>query len=290
MVELSVIIPSRNSPFLNKTIQDVLNSGVDTEVIVNVDENWPTDILQDKRITYVHPSTPKGLRYGVNVGVSLAKGKYIMKTDDHCKFAPDYAKTILETMQDNWLVIPRRYSLDAEKWEINTTRPTRDYHYLCFPQQGKEHDWGMHGVEWHERDIERAAPKYDIDNTMSFQGSCWFANREYYLKRVGMLDDRVETYSSFAQEPQEIGLKYWLTDGKTVINKKTWYAHLHKGRQYGRMYHEDIHTVTSHNWSANHWMNNEEPGMRHPISWLVEKFWPVPTWPEDRSLWVSPLK
>lgn len=289
-MDLSVIIPHRNSPFINQTIQDVLNnSGVETEVIVNVDENWPDPLLDDPRITYVHPATPKGLRYGVNAGVSLARGKYIMKTDDHCAFAPNYAKTIIETIQDNWLVIPRRYSLDAEKWERNMTRPIRDYHYLCFPQQGKEHDWGMHGVEWHDRDKERSDPKYDIDNTMSFQGSCWFANRDYYLKRVGMLDDRIETYSTFAQEPQEIGLKYWLTDGRTVVNKKTWYAHLHKGRQYGRMYKEDYHTVASHNWSAKHWMNNEEPGLKHPISWLVEKFWPVPTWPEDRSKWVSPI-
>ena len=290
-MDLSVIIPHRNSQFINPTIQDVLkNSGVDTEVIVNVDERWPEPLLDDKRITYVHPATPKGLRYGVNVGVSLARGKYIMKCDDHCSFAENFGKVLIDNTQENWLVIPRRYSLDAEKWERNLTRPVRDYHYLCFPQQGKEHDWGMHGVEWNDRTKERMNdPKYDIDDTMSFQGSCWFANREYYLKRVGMLDDRLETYSTFAQEPQEIGLKYWLSDGETKVNKKTWYAHLHKGKQYGRMYHEDIHTVASHNWSAKHWMNNEEPGMTHKMEWLVEKFWPVPTWPEDRSLWVSPI-
>ncbi len=28
-------------------------------------------------------------------------------------------------------------------------------------------------------------------------------------------------------------------------------------------------------------MKNEEPGMIHKIEWLVEKFWPVPTWPDD---------
>jgi len=36
-------------------------------------------------------------------------------------------------------------------------------------------------------------------------------------------------------------------------------------------------------------MNNEEPGMTHKMEWLVEKFWPVPTWPEDRSKWISPI-
>jgi len=289
-IDLSVVIPNRNSPFTTKTIQDVLEKAVgNVEVIVNVDENWPDPLVEDTRVTYIHPGSPRGMRWGINSAVALAKGKYIMKTDDHCMFAPGFDKVMSENCAENWLIIPRRYSLDAENWKIDKGRPVRDYHYLCFPRQGKQHDWGMHGVEWPERGRERSDPKYDIDDTMSFQGSCWFANRRYFTKHVGILDDRIETYSTFAQEPQEIGLKYWLGGGENKVNKKTWYAHLHKGRHYGRMYKEDKHTVASHNWSAKHWMNNEEPKMIHPISWLVEKFWPVPTWPEDRSLWISPI-
>ena len=289
-VNLSIIIPNRNSPFTTKTIQDLLAKAVkEIEIIVNVDENWPDPLFEDKRITYVHPGTPRGMRAGINAGLSLARGKYIMKTDDHCMFAPGFDKELSESCTENWLMIPRRYSLDAENWKIDKGRPIRDYHYLCFPRQGKDHDWGMHGVEWPQRGRERSDSKYNIDDTMSFQGSCWFANKDYFMKHVGYLDDRIDTYSTFAQEPQEIGLKYWLGGGENKVNKNTWYAHLHKGRHYGRMYKEDYHTVASHNWSAKHWMNNEEPGMIHPISWLVEKFWPVPTWPEDRGLWVSPI-
>ena len=290
MPELSVIIPSRNSPFTTKTIQDILEKSVgEVEVIVNVDENWPDPLLKDRRVTYIHPGSPRGMRWGINAALALAKGKYIMKTDDHCMFALGFDKILSENCAENWLVIPRRYSLDAEAWTINKTRPVRDYHYLCFPEKGKKHDWGMHGVEWPERAKVRSDPKYDIDDNMSFQGSMWFANRNYFMKHIGLLDNRIETYSSFAQEPQEIGLKYWLGGGEIKVNKKTWYAHLHKGRAYGRMYREDPNTGASHNWSAKHWMNSEEPNMIHPIAWLVEKFWPVPTWPEDRSLWVSPI-
>jgi len=290
MIDLSVIIPNRNSPFAMKTVQDLLDKAVNSiEIIVYVDEKWPENMILDKRVTYIHRHKPLGMRAGINAGLAAATGKYVMKLDDHCMFAEGYDKVLEDNCAENWLITPRRYSLDAEKWERNMTRPVRDYHYLCYPRKGKEHDWGMHGVEWPDRGKERSDPKYDIDDTMSMQGSCWFANRQYFMKTVGYLDDRVETYSSFAQEPQEIGLKYWLKGGEHKVNKKTWYAHLHKGRTYGRMYHEDIHTVSSHNWSAKHWMNNEEPNLIHPISWLVEKFWPVPTWPEDRNLWVSPI-
>jgi glycosyltransferase involved in cell wall biosynthesis len=289
-MNLSVIIPNRNSQFTSKTIQDLLDKSVtDIQIIVNVDEKWPDPLINDKRVTYVHPAVPMGMRAGINAGLKLAKGKFVMKTDDHCMFAQGFDKELSDSCEDNWLMIPRRYSLDAEKWERNMTRPFRDYHYLCFPKQGKEHDWGMHGVDWFSRDKERSDPKYNIDDTMAFQGSCWFANRDYFMKHVGFLDDRIDTYSTFAQEPQEIGLKYWLGGGANKVNKNTWYAHLHKGRQYGRMYKEDYHTVASHNWSAKHWMTNAETNMIHPISWLVEKFWPVPTWPEDRKAWVSPI-
>ena len=283
-MDLSIIIPSRNELFLNKTIEDILKKvTTNIQIIVNIDENWPDPIIDDKRVTYIHPGTPKGMRWGINSGVSIAKGKYIMKVDGHCMFAEGFDETLMTNTEDNWLVIPRRYSLDAEKWERDMTRPIRDYHYLCFPEQGKEHDWGMHGVEWHARDNERRdKPEFLIDDTPSWQGSCWFANKEYFLNRVGQLDDRDETYSTFAQEPEEIGLKYWLTDGAVKINKKTWYAHLHKGHRYGRMYKVDDHTVASHNWSARHWMNDEEPGMTHTMEWYVnEKFPGMPTWPEN---------
>jgi hypothetical protein len=92
-----------------------------------------------------------------------------------------------------------------------------------------------------------------------------------------------EGYGSFAQESQEIGLKTWLGGGRLTINKKTWYAHLHKGNHYGKMYHlskaENNGQAEGANWSAKHWMNNEESGMIHNMEWFViEKFPNMPTW------------
>jgi glycosyltransferase involved in cell wall biosynthesis len=285
MIDLSVLIPNRNSQFTTKTIQDILEKAVtNIEIIVNVDENWPDPLVEDKKVTYIHPGVSRGMRWGINAAASLAQGRYIMKTDDHCMFAPGFDKTLIENhAEDNWVQIPRRYSLDAENWTINTSRPHRDYMYLCYPQKGKPHDDGMHGVEWWERQRERTDPKYDIDDTMSMQGSCYFMTKNHFdnflhgLSEVG--------YGTFSQESQEIGNKTWLGGGAMKVNKKTWYAHLHKGKTYGRMYHVDRNLnkdmLDGINWSAEHWMNNREPGMIHTLEWLIEKFWPVPTWPED---------
>lgn len=290
MIDLSVVIPNRNSPFTTKTIEDVLkNAGCEVEVIINVDEKWPEPLVEDERVHYIHPSAPIGLRAGVNACVALAKGKYIMKTDDHCSFGENFGKILIENhKEDNWVQIPRRYSLDAEAWKINETRPYRDYMYIDFPQKGKNHDDGMHGKEWYERQEERKEG-YDIDDTPSMQGSCYFMTRNHFVETLGYLKE--EGYGQFSQESQEIGFKTWLGGGALKVNKKTWYAHLHKGKQYGRFYSVpsfNDYTVKASNWSAEHWLNDREPGMIHKFEWFIdEKFPGMPSWPAD---WKQQIK
>jgi glycosyltransferase involved in cell wall biosynthesis len=296
MSKLSVIIPSRGDAtkqelFLGKTVDDIFNKAVgDVEVIVVLDGYWPNPPLQDHDgLVVIHRGNPMGMRPAINAAVSIAKGEYLLKCDAHCMFAPGFDQVLKSDCDDNWVVIPGRYSLDPENWAIdNNGKSRRDYHYLDFPWPDKPHDAGMHGVEWPQRSRERAGnPEYDIDDNMSFQGSCWFMHKSWFTDFLGGLHS--EGYGTFSQEPQEIGNKTWLGGGAVKVNKRTWYAHLHKGSRYGRMYsmgQQEI--IAGHLWSSRHWMNNDEPGMIHPMSWLVELFWPLPGWPEDRSLWVAP--
>jgi glycosyltransferase involved in cell wall biosynthesis len=279
MPELTIVIPNRNSPFTSKTIEDVLtNAGVDVEVIVNVDENWPLPLSKDKRVTYIHPNSPIGLRQGVNTCVAMAKGKYILKTDDHCAFGKDFGKILIENhLEDNWVQIPRRYALDAENWKIEERTDNKypiDYMYIDFPRKGKAHDDGMHGVPWKRDRTE------EIDDTPSMQGSCYFMTKNFFDNFLHKLSE--VGYGQFAQESQEIGFKTWLGGGRLVVNKKTWYAHLHKGSRYGRMYHFPSGTIDASSWSAEHWLNDREPNMVHPFAWFIdEKFPNMPSWPQN---------
>lgn len=293
---LSVIIPSRNSPFLTKTIVDVLEkSKEEIEVIVNVDEKRPENYVNDKRVTYLFPDNPIGLRKGINACVAHAKGEYIMKTDDHCMFAEGFDVVLKEDHESGWVQIPRRYSLDAENWCINKERPYRDYMYIDFPLKGKDHDDGIHGVEWYERQRERSDSKYDIDDTASMQGSCWFMTKDFFDNFLkGMQEYPVPGeygYGQFSQESQEIGFKTWLGGGAMKVNKKTCYAHLHKGKTYGRMYHIsgwNDYTVRASAWSASYWLNNRWEGRIHDFEWFIDTAFPgMPTWPVD---WKQKIK
>lgn len=285
-VDLSVIIPNRNSPYLTPTIKDVLkNAGCTVEVIINVDENWPEEMVEDERVTYIHPPQPIGLRQGVNACVKLAKGKYIMKCDDHVAFGENFGKILIENHQDNWVQIPRRYALDPVKWGIEQREDNKypiDYMYIDFPRKGKDHDDGMHGVPWK---YGEGKDYVEIDDTPSMQGSCWFMTKDYF-NQLGLMDET--GYGQFSQEAQEIGFKAWLSGGAVKVNKKTWYAHLHKGKTHGRFYKMPGGTVEASNWSAEHWLNDREPHMIHKFAWFInEKFPNMPSWPKN---WEEEIK
>jgi glycosyltransferase involved in cell wall biosynthesis len=83
---VSVIIPSHHPIYLQKTIDELLNnSRGEVEVIAVLDGYWTT-LNNDKRVSIVHLGKNRGMRGAINAGVSVSRGKYIMRTDEHCMF------------------------------------------------------------------------------------------------------------------------------------------------------------------------------------------------------------
>lgn len=276
-MKLSIIIPSRNERFLPNTVADILrNARGDVEVIAVCDGYWPNPPLpEDKRLHVIHTGTPKGMRAGVNAGASIAKGQYLMKCDGHCAFADGFDVTLLADIQDNQIVVPRRFSLDAVGWKPQK-EPIDAEHYF-YPWLHPD-DPGLHAVMWKERG--RARRDVLLDEDLTWQGSCWVMHRDHFFKRIGMLDEK--TYGPFWMEPAEIGLKTQLGpwEGQIIRVKKTWMAHLHKGRAYGRGYVQAPRTEINA-WAFDFWWNNKWPQRVHDFEWLIDKFWPIPDWPEN---------
>jgi glycosyltransferase involved in cell wall biosynthesis len=278
---LSVLIPSRNEQFLPQTIADLFAKAAgEIEIIAVLDGYWPSPPLPEyPNLHIIHRSQPRGMRAAINAAASIARGKYLMKTDAHCMFDEGFDEVLKANCDDNWVVIPSRYSLDAENWcRLDTGKSRVDYHYLCCPfKNKKDNDPGLHGVEWRDRARERKdKPEYDVDDEMSFQGSCWAMSRAWWDRLGGMPE---EEYGGFIQEPQQIGIKTWLMGGEVKTIKKTSMSHLHKGQRYGRGYvigASNLHAGSI--YSTDLWMNDKTPGLKHKFSWLIEKFWPIPSW------------
>lgn len=295
MVDLSIVIPSRKEPYLNKTLKSLLDGAkTNIEILVTLDGDKPNDLIHDPRITYTYNEKSIGMRGAINAGLAIAKGKYVAKCDAHCAFADGYDKALIDDMRENWLMIPRRYSLHADRWDRELRMPIKDYHYFAYPTHEVKYGYCIFPQEWKQRTYERLNdPKYAIDDTMTLQGSFYLADRGYFMKHVGFLDDSPQHYSSFSGEQLEVGLKYWLSGGEVKVNKKTWYAHLFKNVNYyskvvganARSYKVDTRASAGWDWCSKHWVNDQEPNMVHRFSWLVNKFWPVPGWPKDKKEW-----
>jgi glycosyltransferase involved in cell wall biosynthesis len=282
-MKLSIIIPAFEEPYLNRTIDSLLaNAAGEVEVIPVIDGYDPGPLPKDSRVQPVVLKRNRGMRGAINAGLEAAKGEFVAKVDAHVAFAPGFDFILTRDMAPSHLIIPRRYSLDEDSWEpARITRYFRDYHYFSAPVES-ESGYGMFVGEWKSRD--RARRGIAVDETMAFQGSFWLAHRRYFLEQVGLLDDRPETYGPFSGDQLEIGLRYWLGGGEIKVNKNTWYAHLSKRRHhylgggFSRRHKGDAQALAGNEWAARHWTNGGDPGMLHPLSWLVERFSPVPTW------------
>ena len=284
---LSVVIPSRKEKFLHKTIKDLLEKATgDIEVIAVLDGYWllPEEIIDDKRVHYIHFSESKGMRACINAGVDIANGKYIMKTDGHCMFAHGFDEILKHDSHSDWVQIPRREALEPESWTMRTDQRPKypiDYMFLTYPNDDK--DWGgreFSGREWRERNDSEEMKGRLIDDAMSFQGSCWFMEKSYYYF-LELMDE--ESYGSFWKEAQEIGFKAWLSGGRVVRNKKTWYAHLYKGKKYGRGYRLDKSGNDTHRQNIQDWMYKKVwHKQKHNMAYLIKKFPDAPMWTPER--------
>jgi len=286
---VSIIVPARNEKFLQQTINSIIaNATGEYEVLVHLDGYWPLPPLDDHpNVNLVHSSTSIGMREAINGLVRIAKGKYILKCDAHCAFAQGFDEALRSACDGHSVVIPRRYSLNVDTWGIDNNGKVRDAHYLSHPTAFGDDTYlgfGMHVKDWPERGEERK--DFVIDEDMITQGSCWLMKKDYFrpLSSIG--------YGTFIQESQEICLRAWLSGGKVLVNKNTWYAHLWKGKTHGRMYPlSREESKRGEIYSADFWYNNrgkKELGLIHDFEWLVDKFWPIPTWHDDwRSLKIN---
>ncbi len=281
--KLSIAIPSRTELFLQRTIQDVLEKATgDVEIFPILDgyEPPPHEIVDDPRVHYIRlpQQTYTQKRHGINHMVDICKGDYVMSLDAHCMMAKGFDEVLIKDLADNEIALPRRNRLDAENWCLQTQRDDRppiDYEYLIWP--GKFDPPGFHGFKWDDRTYERWDIK--VDETITMQASMWCMYKSWYKKNGFM---QIEGFTGWGQEAESLSFKTWLRGGRLITNKNTWYAHLHKGQKYGRMYYMRKATTKKCNaYCYDYFTKDKVPGAIHKFSWLIDRFMPMPGWPSD---------
>jgi len=217
---LSVIIPAYKDPLLIKTIDSLLeNAKGSIEIIAILDGYWPLfELRGDSRVRYIHLGKNGGMRNAINTGVLASRGEYIMRTDEHCMFNKGFDVILTRDCKPNWIVTPRRYFLDPEKWEV------MDVAYVDYEKLAIRENHKFEGQRWHSRGKERQ--HIMIDETMAMQGSCWVMRRSWWDSVISEL--QTEGYGPLHQDSHEMVFKTWKAGGKLMLNKNTWFAHKHR--------------------------------------------------------------
>lgn len=301
---LSILIPARNEAFLKNTIDDILlNRRAKTEIIVVLDGAWPLEPIPDHPdVTLIYHPESIGQRAACNEAARVSVAKYVMKVDAHCSFDEGFDVKMLADMQDNWTMVPIMRNLHVFDWVCqkcgdrhyqgqtptncqkcdNTTVFEREIVWRAKPSpQSKSYcfDSTPHFAYFGEYS-KRLEGQGDLTETMSLQGSCFMMTREKWFE-LGVCD---ESFGSWGSQGIEVSCKTWLSGGRVVVNHRTWYAHCFRttGGDWGfpypmpRSQQERAQAMVKDMFFNNKWEKQI-----HPLSWLVEKFWPVRGWTEN---------
>ena len=312
-LDLSVIITSRNEEFLKRTVDGVLEAReANTNIIVLLDGKWAKPALVDhKDVIIIYYNKSIGQRAGINQAVRLSKAKYIMKLDAHCIVAKGFDRVLVDSAEKlgrNVTQVPRMYNLHAFNWkckkcgnewyqgptptkcmkegekrQANENCDGKEFERVMVWKRRKNRrsdhyrfDSALHFQYWGSLG-KRPGFEGDITETMSLLGACFFMNRERYWE-LGGSD---EAHGSWGQQGTEIACKTWLSGGRLVTNRKTWFSHMFRtqGGDFSFPYPQSGNQVEkARKHSKDLWRDGKWDKAIHPLSWLIEKFAPVPGW------------
>jgi len=298
--DLSILIPARNEMFLAKTVEDILATiEGNTEIIAVEDGGWSNPgVPQHDRVTIIYHPESIGQRAATNEAAKLSRAKYLMKCDAHCSFDKGFDIKMMSVMQDDWTMAPLMKNLHAFDWVCanghrryqGPSGPCKD----CGEDTAKEVVWiakpspnnvsycfdSTPHFQYFGEYSKRPEGQGDITETMSLQGSCWMLTRDKYWS----LDVCDENFGSWGSQGIEVAAKTWLSGGRVMVNKKTWYAHMFRtqGGDFGFPYPmSGKDQDRAKTYARDLFFNNNWPRQVRPLSWLVQKFWPVRGWTED---------
>lgn len=271
---VSVIIPARMESYLQETINSLFTQAEgEIEVIAILDGYWPDPPIEPhQNLILIHRSKAHGMRDNINSGARIARGKYIMKCDAHCVFDRGYDIKLAADCGPSWCVVPRRYDLPRKTWPEGGKPGKRlyEFQYISHP---KDPGYQFKGCNWPE--FAERVKEQTICDLMTMQGSCWFMHKDFFWNTIGGLDTK--NYGTMGREAQEVCLKTWLSGGRCVLNRNTWYAHWKRAQS--REYKKPVgEWAKSARYNEKLWIKDRWPGQKRKLKWLINKFAPVPGW------------
>lgn len=310
---------------LHETVVNVLaNTSDKCEVIVvldGYDNQWPIQPLPiNPRLTVIQHRKSIGQRAATNEAAQIATGEWVCKLDAHCAIDKDFDTKLLEGAQPHWTMVPGQFNLLVFEWCCKRCKWTKDQspkpakcekcgsRYLkqvkiWKPRDGEEgrrraytHSWRFDSTltfqYWGEyaadedyckrhKILFRPETQQPIHDTMCLLGACWAIRRDRYFD-LNICD---ESFGSWGQQGVEVALKTWLSGGELKVNQNTWFAHFFRVGGIGFPWPDGGRKERAVARSKALFLENKWEKQVHPLSWLIEKFAPVPDFGDTNPVW-----
>lgn len=219
MTRLSILIPSKNEPYLHETIDDIFEHAEgDIEVLVGLDGK------QDYSKADTPMKNPEKARGNIrfifadNIGQRAitnklareAKGEYLMKIDAHVSFSQGFDTALLSEIDNKTILSPLLLVLDPITWAVNGKKQMAQFRF--------DNNFVMQHADG------------DVGETMCLQGSAWMISKENYFK-WNVCD---ETLGSWGGQAVELGIKAWINGGVCKTTRSAYYGHVfrHKDEEF----------------------------------------------------------
>lgn len=296
--DLSILIPALKEEFLANTVADILDKKRgNTEVIVGLDGAWSEPGVPDHpdvRVIYV--SKNQGQRGMTNTLCRLSTAKYVAKCDAHVAFDEGFDVKLMDAIKghDDWTVVPTMRNLHVFNWrcmgcgdetyqgpapegckncDVNTPdRFEKVVKWYAKPSpQSTAYRFTPDRLQFKYFNGLKREQKGDVVETMSLQGSFFMLTRDKYWE-LNICD---ESWGGWGQQGTEVALKTWLSGGRVVCIRNTWYAHMFR-TQSGFAFpwgnparqQEQARKKCMELFFKNQWDKQVRP-----MSWVIERFW-----------------
>ena len=205
---ISVIIPARQEPYINKTIESLYDNATGEIEVIVILEGERVEI--DPRAKVIFHPNPMGRRVGMNEAVKEANGKYLLHIDAHCSMSPGWDEKLIESCKEKTLVVSVVAAMDETTWQI---KPNHYYTFVSMDSNLKEHWWGKY------KPLRKCAVE---EETMAFTGCGWLIRKDFY-ESLGGCD---ESLGQLCHLGPEWALKVWCNGGRMVLRTDVFCGHV----------------------------------------------------------------
>lgn len=196
-MSISIIITALDEPYVNKTIDDILEKTGDSLKEIIVIDDHSKEPIKHSGATVYRNKQRMGLQWSRQAASQLAKSDLVISIDPHCKVYEGWEEVMCDPIRSFYKTIttPRTYKLNPETWENYDNGKAVGHKTLW--------NWKL-DFNW-----SNGPGAY----TPSIAGHCFAFSKKWWLESGGF-DESMKVWGG---ENIEFSLMTWLCGGQVLV-------------------------------------------------------------------------